>query len=100
MLEKTAVRFFFCVADVFVSAAFAAKVSQTFVHVVVAISSPEKNPDTFHDVCLIQIASFSIVQCLWDTFFDVKPNTINLLSSCQTHTIGLSNFLCKLAFVV
>ena len=43
-----------------------------------------ENPDTFHDVCLIQIASFSIVQCLWDTFFDVKPNTINLLSSCQS----------------
>ena len=87
MLEKAAVRFFFCVADVFVSAAFAAKVSQTFVHVVVAISSPEKNPDTFHDVCLIQIASFSIVQCLWDTFYQ---RSINVSSTNDQRDIRVS----------
>ena len=39
-LEKTTLRFFFCVADVFASAVFAAKAPQTLVHVFVAISSP------------------------------------------------------------
>ena len=79
---------------------FAAKVSQSFVHVFVAIFSPHKNPDILHDVCFIEPASLSVVQTLGNTFFDMKPGTINLLRAGQTNTIGFTNGFSELAFVV
>ena len=78
MLEKAAVRFFFSLFQPLCGKGLpdicTCRCGNFFAR---------EKPRHISCVCLIQIASFSIVQCLWNTFFDVIPNPINLLSPAK-----------------